>query len=158
MNQEQHTHWIKQKAFDLGFSHVGISKASFLEDEARKLEVWLNNNHHGKMNYMENHFDKRLDPRLLVEDAKTVISFLINYYPSETQQSDSPKISKYAYGNDYHVVIRKKLKELLFFIQTEIGEVSGRGFVDSAPVLDKSWAQKSGLGWFGKNGNLINKS
>lgn len=149
---------IKKEAHRLGFDFVGFSKAQFLEDDAPRLEHYLKNHFNGEMHYMENHFDKRLDPRLLVEDAKTVISFLINYYPSETQQSDSPKIAKYAYGNDYHVVIRKKLKELLIFIQTEIGEVSGRGFVDSAPVLDKSWAQKSGLGWFGKNGNLINKS
>ena len=149
---------IKKEAHRLGFDFVGFSKAQFLEDDAPRLEHYLKNHFNGEMHYMENHFDKRLDPRLLVEDAKTVISFLINYYPSETQKSDSPKIAKYAYGNDYHVVIRKKLKELLIFIQTEIGEVSGRGFVDSAPVLDKSWAQKSGLGWFGKNGNLINKS
>jgi epoxyqueuosine reductase len=109
----------------------------------------------GQMSYMENHFDKRLDPTLLVDGAKSVISLLLNYYPSELQSQDSYKISKYAYGQDYHYVIKEKLKELLFFIQTEIGEVSGRAFVDSAPVLDKAWAAKSGLGWMGKNTNLI---
>ena len=133
----------------------GISKAGFLEDEAPRLENWLNNNMNGQMSYMENHFDKRLNPTLLVDDAKSVISLLLNYYPSELQNQDSYKISKYAYGQDYHHVIKEKLKELLYFIQTEIGEVSGRAFVDSAPVLDKAWAAKSGLGWIGKNSNLI---
>ena len=135
----------------------GISKAEFLEEEAPRLEHWLNQNHHGEMKYMENHFDKRLNPTLLVDDAKSVISLLLNYYPSETQIEDSYKISKYAYGQDYHFVIKEKLKELLESIQTEIGEVSGRAFVDSAPVLDKAWAAKSGLGWVGKNSNLITK-
>lgn len=133
----------------------GISKAAFLEDEASRLESWLNNNMHGQMSYMQNHFDKRLDPRLLVDGAKSVISLVLNYYPSEFQNEDSYKISKYAYGEDYHFVIKDKLKELLQFIQTEIGEVNGRAFVDSAPVLDKAWAAKSGLGWIGKNSNLI---
>jgi len=134
----------------------GISKADFLEDEARKLEVWLKQERHGKMAYMENHFDKRVDPRLLVDDAKSVISLILNYYPEETQKDpEAPKISKYAYGTDYHYVIKDKLKEVLNFIQLEIGEVSGRVFVDSAPVMDKAWAQKSGLGWIGKNSNLI---
>ena len=137
----------------------GISKAGLLEEEAPRLENWLNNNRNGKMSYMENHFDKRLNPTLLVEDAKSVISLLLNYYPSEIQSrsfgKDSYKISKYAYGQDYHYVIKEKLKELLHFIQIEIGEVSGRAFVDSAPVLDKAWAAKSGLGWVGKNSNLI---
>jgi epoxyqueuosine reductase len=119
------------------------------------LESWLNQNHHGEMKYMENHFDKRLNPTLLVDDAKSVISLLLNYYPSEVQNLESYKISKYAYGQDYHFVIKEKLKELLFTIQTEIGEVSGRAFVDSAPVLDKAWAAKSGLGWIGKNSNLL---
>ena len=133
----------------------GISKAGFLEEEAPHLENWLNNNMNGQMSYMENHFDKRLNPTLLVDDAKSVISLLLNYYPSELQNENSYKISKYAYGQDYHHVIKEKLKELLYFIETEIGEVSGRAFVDSAPVLDKAWAAKSGLGWVGKNSNLI---
>ena len=133
----------------------GISKADFLEDEAPRLENWLKNNRHGQMAYMENHFDKRLDPRLLVDGAKSVISLLLNYYPSELQREDSYKISKYAYGQDYHFVIKEKLKELLGAIHDQIGEVSGRAFVDSAPVLDKAWAAKSGLGWIGKNSNLI---
>ena len=133
----------------------GISKAVFLEEEAPRLENWLNNNRHGQMSYMENHFDKRLDPRLLVDGAKSVISLLLNYYPSELQREDSYKISKYAYGQDYHFVIKEKLKELLESIQDHIGKVSGRAFVDSAPVLDKAWAAKSGLGWIGKNSNLI---
>ncbi len=133
----------------------GISKAGFLEEEAPHLENWLNNNMNGQMSYMENHFDKRLNPTLLVDGAKSVISLLLNYYPSELQNENSYKISKYAYGQDYHHVIKEKLKELLYFIETEIGEVSGRAFVDSAPVLDKAWAAKSGLGWVGKNSNLI---
>lgn len=135
----------------------GISKAGFLEQEAPRLENWLNKNRNGQMAYMENHFDKRLDPTLLVDDAKSVVSLLLNYYPSETQNLDAYKISKYAYGQDYHFVIKEKLKELLFSIQNEIGEVSGRAFVDSAPVLDKAWAAKSGLGWIGKNSNLLTK-
>lgn len=146
---------IKQEALRLGFFSCGISKAGFLEEEAPRLENWLNNNMQGQMSYMENHFDKRLNPTLLVDDAKSVISLLLNYYPSELQNEDSYKISKYAYGKDYHHVIKEKLNELLHFIQTEIGEVSGRAFVDSAPVLDKAWAAKSGLGWVGKNSNLI---
>ena len=133
----------------------GISKAGFLEKEAPRLEKWLKNNSHGQMSYMENHFDKRLDPTLLVDGAKSVVSLLLNYYPSELQREDSYKISKYAYGQDYHFVIKEKLNELLFAIQENIGAVSGRAFVDSAPVLDKAWAAKSGLGWIGKNSNLI---
>ena len=147
---------IKEEAYRLGFEHVGFSKADFLEEEAPRLEQWLANNYHGKMAYMENWFDKRLDPRLLVDDAKTVISLLLNYYPSQVQNSEAPQISKYAYGGDYHFVIKEKLKELLHFIQENIGDVNGRAFVDSAPVLDRAWAKKSGLGWIGKNGNLIN--
>jgi len=147
---------ITHKAHELGFFHVGFSKADFLDEEAPRLETWLNKNHHGEMAYMANHFDKRLDPRLLVEDAKTVISLLFNYY-TDQQQSDpeAPKISKYAYGEDYHYVIKDKLNELLVFIQEEIGAIHGRGFVDSAPVMDKAWAKKAGLGWIGKNSNLI---
>lgn len=151
----KHTAIIKSEAKRLGFLSCGISKAGFLEEEAPRLEKWLNNNMHGQMSYMENHFDKRLNPTLLVDGAKSVISLLLNYYPSEFQNEDSYKISKYAYGQDYHWVIKEKLKELLHFIQTEIGDVSGRAFVDSAPVLDKAWAAKSGLGWMGKNTNLI---
>ena len=133
----------------------GISKAEFLEQEAPRLENWLNKNRNGEMSYMENHFDKRLNPTLLVDDAKCVISLLLNYYPDQLQSPDSYKISKYAYGQDYHFVIKEKLKELLFSIQSNIGDVSGRAFVDSAPVLDKAWAAKSGLGWIGKNSNLL---
>ncbi len=152
---EKHTAIIKSEAKRLGFLSCGISKAGFLEEEAPRLEKWLNNNMNGQMRYMENHFDKRLNPTLLVDGAKSVISLLLNYYPSEFQNEESYKISKYAYGQDYHFVIKEKLKELLYFIQTEIGDVSGRAFVDSAPVLDKAWAAKSGLGWMGKNTNLI---
>ena len=153
--KSEYSKLIKAEAKRLGFLSCGISKAGFLEEEAPRLESWLNRNHHGEMKYMENHFDKRLDPTLLVDDAKSVISLLLNYYPSEIQNPNSPKISKYAYGQDYHFVIKEKLKEFLYTIQTEIGEVSGRAFVDSAPVLDKAWAAKSGLGWIGKNSNLI---
>lgn len=148
---------IKSEAHRLGFLSCGISKAGFLEEEAPRLEGYLKNNFQGEMHYMENHFDKRLNPTLLVDGAKSVISLLLNYYPSEVQNPESYKISKYAYGQDYHFVIKDKLKDLLKFIQTEIGEVSGRAFVDSAPVLDKAWAAKSGLGWVGKNGNLLSK-
>ena len=154
-NKEKYSKFIKAEAKRLGFLSCGISKASFLEEEAPRLENWLNQNHHGEMKYMENHFDKRLNPTLLVDDAKSVISLLLNYYPSEIQNTDSYKMSKYAYGQDYHFVIKEKLQELLQTIQTEIGEVSGRAFVDSAPVLDKAWAAKSGLGWIGKNSNLL---
>ena len=135
----------------------GISRAEFLEEEAPRLERWLKNNMHGEMGYMENHFDKRLDPTKLVSDSKSVISLLLNYAPSELQNEDSYKISKYAYGTDYHFVIKDKLKQLLHHIQEEIGEVHGRAFVDSAPVLDKAWAAKSGLGWMGKHSNLLTK-
>lgn len=156
MNQkEKHTNLIKAESKRLGFLSCGISKAEFLENEAPRLENWLNKNMNGQMSYMENNFDKRLNPTLLVDDAKSVISLLLNYYPSGTQNPDSYKISKYAYGQDYHFVIKEKLNQLLQFIQTEIGEVSGRCFVDSAPVLDKAWAAKSGLGWIGKNSNLL---
>ena len=149
------TNSIKTEAKRLGFLSCGISKSDFLEEEAPRLEKWLNNNMHGEMGYMENHFDKRLDPRLLVEGSKSVISLLLNYFPEETQVADSYKISKYAYGQDYHHIIKSKLKQLQEFITEEIGEVNGRAFVDSAPVLDKAWAAKSGLGWIGKNSNLL---
>ena len=157
-NKIKHTKLIKEKAKQLGFSFCGISKAEFLLSEAPKLEKWLKENKNGKMAYMENHFDKRLDPTLLVEDAKSVISLMYNYFTPKNQlDSLAPKISKYAFGEDYHDVIKEKLKELLLYIQLEIGEVSGRCFVDSAPILERAWAAKSGLGWIGKNGNLINK-
>lgn len=154
-NKEKYTQFIKEESKRLGFLSCGISKAEFLENEAPRLESWLNKNQHGKMSYMENHFDKRLDPTLLVDDAKSVISLLLNYYPTQTQIENTYKISKYAYGHDYHYVIKDKLKELLDSIQTSIGAINGRAFVDSAPVLDKAWAAKSGLGWIGKNSNLI---
>ena len=157
-NKSKYTAFIKSEAKRLGFLSCGISKSGFLEEEAPRLENWLNQNKHGQMTYMENHFDKRLNPNLLVDDAKSVVSLLLNYFPSETQVDDTYKISKYAFGQDYHFVIKEKLKELLFSIQQNIGEVSGRAFVDSAPVLDKAWAAKSGLGWMGKNTNLITKS
>lgn len=149
---------IKAEAKRLGFLSCGISKAAFLEEEAPRLEKWLQKNQHGEMKYMENYFDKRLDPRLLVDGAKSVISVLLNYYPEETQKDPSaPKISKYAYGTDYHFVIKDKLKQLLAYINEHIGEVHGRAFVDSAPVLDKAWAVKSGLGWMGKHTNVLTK-
>lgn len=156
--KEKYSQFIKSEALRLGFLSCGISKSGFLEEEAPRLERWLNQNQHGQMSYMENHFDKRLNPNLLVEDAKSVVSLLLNYYPSEFQNEESYKISKYAYGQDYHFVIKEKLNQLLHSIQENIGEVSGRAFVDSAPVLDKAWAAKSGLGWIGKNSNLITKS
>ncbi len=154
----QNSSIIKQEAKRLGFDFCGISKAEFLEEEAPRLEAWLNSGMHGKMEYMENHFDKRLNPTLLVEGAKSVVSLLYNYYPEQKQNSDIPKISKYAYGKDYHEVIKEKLKEFLNTLKEKIGDVNGRAFVDSAPVLDKVWAKKSGLGWIGKNANLINKT
>lgn len=149
-----YTSFIKSEAKRLGFLSCGISKAGFLEEDAPRLEDWLNKQMNGQMTYMENNFDKRLDPTLLVDGAKSVVSLLLNYYPSEFKK-DSYKISKYAYGQDYHFVIKEKLNELLASIQSNIGEVSGRAFVDSAPVLDKAWATKSGLGWIGKNSNLL---
>lgn len=151
----KYTKLIKEESKRLGFLSCGISKAEFLEAEAPRLEKWLNANMHGEMRYMENHFDKRLDPTKLVDGSKSVVSLLLNYFPSQTQNTESYKLSKYAYGTDYHFVIKDKLKQLLQFIQDEIGEVSGRAFVDSAPVLDKAWAAKSGLGWIGKHSNLL---
>jgi len=151
------TNKIKQQALELGFSAIGISKADFLEKESKQLEEWLDSGFHGEMKYMENHFEKRVDPRKLVEGAKSVISVLYNYFPKEHQRKDTYQISKYAYGKDYHYVVKEKLFKLLEFINAEIGEVRGRAFVDSAPVMDKVWAAKSGLGWIGKNTNLITK-
>lgn len=147
---------IKRKANELGFFYCGVSRAEFLEKEAPRLEEWLKAGKHGKMSYMEGHFDKRLDPRLLVPGAKSVISLLLNYYPEKEQRTDSLKISKYAYGQDYHHVIKNKLKELLNYLIETVGAIEGRVFVDSAPVMDKAWAERSGLGWIGKNSNLIN--
>ena len=155
-NKEQYAKIIKAEAKRLGFLSCGISKAEFLEEEAPRLERWLHNNMHGNMHYMENHFDKRLDPTLLVEGSKSVISLTYNYYTDAVQQdADAPKISKYAYGVDYHYVIKDKLNQLLEYIKDEIGDVPGRAFVDSAPIMEKAWAKKSGLGWIGKHSNLI---
>jgi epoxyqueuosine reductase len=157
-NKSTYSSLIKNEAQKLGFIFCGISQAGFLEEEAPRLEAWLQKGMHGEMQYMENHFDKRLDPSLLVDNAKSVISLGLNYF-TDKEQTDilSPKLSKYAYGTDYHLVIKDKLKQLLQIINEKIGEVNGRAFVDSAPVLDKAWAKKAGLGWIGKNTNLINK-
>jgi epoxyqueuosine reductase len=158
MDKSLATKLIKDKAYELGFLFVGVSKADFLEEEAPRLESWLKSNQHGEMSYMENNLDKRLDPRLLVEGTKSVVSLLYNYYTDQKQTDPvAPKISMYALGKDYHLVIWNKMNELFEFIQTEIGEVGGRSFVDSAPILDKAWAKKSGLGWIGKHTNLITK-
>jgi len=151
------TRKIKQKALELGFSAIGISKAECLEKESKQLKEWINKRFHGEMQYMENHFEKRVDPRKLVEGAKSVISVLYNYYPKEQQKKDTYQISKYAYGRDYHYVLKEKLHRLYDFINNEIHETNGRAFVDSAPVMDKVWAARSGLGWIGKNTNLISK-
>jgi epoxyqueuosine reductase len=155
MNADRYKSFIKQKANELGFFYCGFSTAGFLADEAPKLERWLTEGQHGKMSYMENHFDKRLDPTKLVEGSNSVISLLLNYYPSKSQTECAPKISKYAYGEDYHLVIKDKLKLLVESMKEEIGDIQGRVFVDSAPVMDKAWAKKAGLGWLGKNTNLI---
>ncbi len=152
------THLLRQKADEMGFQFVGISAARELTEEARQLEKWLNQNHHGKMGYMANHFDKRIDPRKLVDGAKSVVTLLYNYHnPAEQTDPDAPKISQYAYGKDYHKVVKHKLKDLLEYLQEQIGEISGRCFVDSAPVLERDWAKHSGSGWIGKNTLLITK-
>jgi epoxyqueuosine reductase len=154
----QYANHIKQTAKEVGFDFCGISKADFLEEQAPRLENWLRTKKHGEMKYMENYFDMRLDPRKLVEGSKTVISVLLNYYPEKKQEDETaPKISKYAYGKDYHFVIKDKLTEMVARLQKEIGHFTARVFTDSAPVMDKVWAQKSGLGWIGKHSNLINK-
>ena len=154
----KNTQLVKNQAKILGFEYVGISKAEFLQEEASNLEKWLKHYMHGRMTYMENHFDKRLDPTLLVPGAKSVISLLYNYYPEkEIFKQNEYKISKYAYGEDYHFVIKSKLKDFLNFLQTKIGEVNGRVFVDSAPVMERAWAKKSGMGWIGKNSLLLTK-
>jgi epoxyqueuosine reductase len=155
--KSSHTNLIREFARHLGFDHCGIARAQRLDDDARRLEEWLGKGMHGSMKYMENHFDMRVDPAKLVPGAKSVITLLINYFPKEEQVDDSYKISKYAYGSDYHEVIRSKLRTFLELIHEKIGEVHGRGFVDSAPVLERSWAQRSGTGWIGKSGNLITK-
>ncbi len=154
---QQHTSFIKKSAATLGFDYCGIAKAVRLDDDARRLEQWLQKGMQGSMQYMENHFDLRIDPGKLVPGARSVITLLKNYYPAEQQRHDTSKISKYAFGKDYHDVIRKNLSSLIELMEEEIGEIHGRGFVDSAPVLERTWAQRSGLGWVGKNGNLINK-
>ena len=155
MDKKSKSLLTKQLAYELGFAYCGISKSGFLEEEAPRLENWLQSGKAGKMEYMSNHFDKRLDTSLLVPDSKSVISLLYNYYPSQKQVVDTFKISKYAYGQDYHFVIKDKLNELLEKLRIQFGQIEGRVFVDSAPVMDKAWAKKAGLGWIGKNSNLI---
>jgi len=156
-NKKHYTELIKNEAKRLGFISCGISRAEFLEDEAPRLEKWLKMKMNGEMKYMENYFEKRLDPRKLVDDAKSIISLTYNYYPEDLQNKEAPKVSKYAYGMDYHYVIKEKLNFFLTFIKDKIGNVHGRAFVDSAPILEKAWAAKSGIGWVGKNSNLITK-
>ncbi len=155
MQKAQMSDFLKLEALKLGFNQVGISKAVALNKEASQLETWLNSGYQGTMNWMENHFDKRIDPTKLMPGAKSIVSFTLNYFPEKEQQNGAPKISKYAYGEDYHFVIKKKLKELIKTLEEHIGSIQARAFVDSAPVMDKVWAQKSGLGWIGKNSNLI---
>jgi epoxyqueuosine reductase len=152
-----HTKIVKDTALLLGFDFCGIAHADFLDADAHRLETWLNKGMHGSMQYMEKHFDLRTNPRKLVPGAKSVITLLINYFPNEKQNEAAPKVSKYAYGKDYHEIIRGKLNHFFFLLNEKIGNIHGRGFVDSAPVLERAWAQKAGLGWIGKNGNLINK-
>ena len=154
---EENTRFIKNTASRLGFDFCGIARAQKLDDDAARLEEWLQKGMHGNMLYMEKYFDMRVDPAKLVPGAKSVITLLKNYYPAAHQQPGTPKISKYAFGKDYHEVIRKQLNELIACIKETVGEIHGRGFVDSGPVLERTWAQRSGLGWVGKNGNLINK-
>ncbi|HLF63758.1 MAG TPA: tRNA epoxyqueuosine(34) reductase QueG [Saprospiraceae bacterium] len=157
MNPDVRTQYIKSAAKRNGFSFVGIARAEKMEAEAHLLEEWLMHGYHGHMSYMENHFDLRTDPTILVPGAKSVVSLMYNYFTEETQtEPDTPKISIYAYGEDYHRVIRRKLKELLLEIREEFGEVNGRCFVDSGPVLERDWARRAGIGWIGKNTLLIN--
>ena len=153
-----HTTFVKSSAMHAGFDFCGIAKAVPMDDDARRLETWLHQGFHGKMQYMENYFDLRTNPSLLVPGAKSVITLLKNYFPSEKQHTNAPRISKYAFGKDYHFFIKAKLHEFMNVLRENVGEINGRGFVDSAPVLERSWAQRSGLGWIGKNGNLINKT
>jgi len=158
LDKSARTRLIKQKAYELGFQNIGIAQAGFLEEEARRFENWLKNGYHGKMTYMENHFDKRLDPTKLVPGARSVISLSYNYYPEKQQIDNTYKIAKYAYGKDYHFNIKDKLRELFQFIQTEIGETEGRVFTDSAPVMERAWARRSGIGWEGKHSLIIQKN
>jgi epoxyqueuosine reductase len=158
MNKQETSFFIKQIAKDAGFDYCGIARAGVLDEDARRLESWLTQGMHGTMKYMENYFDLRVDPSKLFPGAKSVITLMLNYYPAENQNSNAPKVSKYAYGKDYHEVIRAKLNELIRLLKLKIGNINGRGFVDSAPVLERSWAVKSGLGWIGKNGNLLTKN
>jgi len=154
---ESYTHLVKSTAKELGFDYCGIAKAQKLNEDAVRLETWLRRGFHGSMQYMEKYFDLRVDPTLLVPGAKSVITLMLNYFPSQQQKNTAPKISKYAFGKDYHEVIKSKLNNFLFMLQEKIGDIHGRGFVDSAPVLERTWAQRSGLGWIGRNGNLITK-
>jgi epoxyqueuosine reductase len=153
----RHTAIVKRLAREAGFDFCGIAKAVKLDDDARRLEAWLQKGMHGGMSYMERHFDLRTDPTLLVPGARSVVTLMMNHYPAETQRPDAPRVARYAYGKDYHEVIRSKLNGLLDALRREVGDIDGRGFVDSAPVLERSWAQRSGLGWVGRNGNLIHK-
>ena len=153
----RHTATVKRLALEAGFDYCGIAKAGKLDEDARRLESWLKKGMHGGMSYMERHFDIRTDPTLLVPGARSVVTLMLNHYPAESQRPDAPKVARYAYGNDYHEVMRERLNGLLRNLRSEIGDIQGRGFVDSAPVLERSWAQRSGLGWVGRNGNLIHK-
>lgn len=157
LHLEQRAKLVKSLAGSIGFDSCGIAQAVSLGEDAKRLENWLNKGLHGEMKYLENHFDLRIDPTKLVPGAKSVITLLFDYFPEQRQEPGNPKIAKYAYGKDYHLVIREKLNEFLYRLRQEFGDVQGRGFVDSAPVLERTWAFKSGLGWIGKNGNLINK-
>ena len=158
MTIQQQTHFIKSKAKSLGFSYCGIARAEFLKDEAPRLEEWLARGYQGKMSYLENYFDKRLDPTVLVPGAKSVVSLIYNYFPKKDLARENEfKVAKYAYGEDYHIVVKDKLKILLEDIRAAIGHVSGRAFVDSAPVMERAWAKNAGLGWIGKNSLLLNR-
>jgi epoxyqueuosine reductase len=155
--KNDHTYWIKRWSQELGFDHCGIAEAVRLDEDARRLEQWLNKGMQGTMRYMENHFDLRIDPSRLVPGARSVITLLMNYFPGAQQEPDAPRVAKYAFGEDYHEVIRARLNQLLDKMREAFGDIEGRGFVDSAPVLERSWAVRSGLGWIGKNGNLLHK-
>ena len=157
MAKNDYTYWIKRWSQELGFDHCGIAKAVRLDEDARRLEQWLNKGMQGTMQYMENHFELRIDPSRLVPGAKSVITLLMNYFPDVQQEPGTPKVAKYAFGKDYHEVIRARLNTLLEKMRATFGDIDGRGFVDSAPVLERSWAVRSGLGWIGKNGNLLHK-
>jgi len=157
MNATFNTHLLKREALRLGFSHIGVARAGFMEQEAQRLEQWLHKGMHGQMSWMENHFDKRVDPRKLVDGAKSVVSLLFNYFPARIQSDpNAPKLSRYAYGEDYHFVLKRKLKSLIHTLRESVGDFHGRCFVDSAPILERDWARRSGVGWVGKNSLLIN--